>query len=144
MFCFTCQALLIIVELAPVIIVFPLESRSSLMNVPWIVPGAYVIKVSVWVTRKSRVTKGKLLGEKMSSPDTHLPSCPCTLARSIVVIGGEWPCDVQYNFGIHKCLSKYNSLNKVKGKFSLNQVCGISWLEFYGIIFGKRFLLNIH
>lgn len=136
--------MLIIVELVPLIIVFPLERRSSLMNVPWIVPGAHVIKVSVWVTRKSRVTKGKLLGEKMSSPDSHLPSCPCTLARSIVVTGRERPCDTQYNFGIHKCLSKYNSLNKVKGKFSLNQVGWISWLEFYGLIFGKRFLLNIH
>lgn len=58
------------------------------MNVSWIVPSAYVIKVSTCVTRKNRIIKGKLLGEKMEGPS------PIMLARSALVTEREPPRDV--------------------------------------------------
>lgn len=64
------------------------------MNVSWIVPSAYVIKVSTCVTRKNRIIKGKLLGEKMEGPRLPLSSSPIMSARSALVTEREPPRDV--------------------------------------------------
>lgn len=46
------------------------------MNVSWIVPSAYVRKVSTCVTRKNGIMKGKLLGGNMEGPDSRSPARP--------------------------------------------------------------------
>lgn len=61
----------VLLYLIPEIFVFPLERRELLMNVSWIVPSAYVMKVSMCVTRKNRIMKDKLPVEKMLSPCSH-------------------------------------------------------------------------